>query len=190
MFNFYEHIELWNPPPRKVTRQGERSKRYKHIWFNKKCKYCGKEAQGTDHLHPIIYGGRWKYHNLVPACKSCNTQKDAKSYDLFAFNMAWKNQGCKDNKKHSHLILQFRKLAKILKKKYKNPSSYMHQTGEVFTKNNLYIKIIWDDLGVENIRCTEDTGLSFIRDFQIGFKFKAKVKRKDNWRVSTIKIVD
>jgi 5-methylcytosine-specific restriction endonuclease McrA len=43
------------------------------------CHYCGRAfipAELTmDHIVPIARGGRSTKGNLVPACKSCNTQK-------------------------------------------------------------------------------------------------------------------
>lgn len=47
--------------------------RYKHC-----CAYCGKRRKGKltqDHITPLSQGGGHTYTNIVPACRSCNSQK-------------------------------------------------------------------------------------------------------------------
>lgn len=53
-------------------------------WWKRKraagiCHYCGKTvgpAELTmDHIVPLARGGRSEKFNLVPCCKTCNTQK-------------------------------------------------------------------------------------------------------------------
>jgi hypothetical protein len=39
------------------------------------CWYCGKEANTIDHMVPLAKGGKNRYGNLVPACRSCNGNK-------------------------------------------------------------------------------------------------------------------
>jgi len=43
------------------------------------CHYCGKAVPPTeltmDHIVPIARGGRSTKGNVVPACKTCNTEK-------------------------------------------------------------------------------------------------------------------
>ena len=40
------------------------------------CHYCG-EARGAtlDHIVPALYGGVYRFYNLVPACQKCNHDK-------------------------------------------------------------------------------------------------------------------
>lgn len=56
----------------------------KSRWWQQKtasgiCHYCGKKSAfkglTMDHLVPLSRGGRSTKDNLVPCCKSCNTQK-------------------------------------------------------------------------------------------------------------------
>lgn len=51
------------------------------------CAYCGcdlTEATKTiDHVIPRSKGGRSDYHNLVLACKSCNSHKSDKEVGTF-----------------------------------------------------------------------------------------------------------
>ncbi|MCK6617503.1 MAG: HNH endonuclease [Cyclobacteriaceae bacterium] len=43
---------------------------------NFECQYCGTKKELTlDHLIPSSRGGQHTWHNLVTACKSCNTRK-------------------------------------------------------------------------------------------------------------------
>lgn len=55
-------------------------------WWQQKtsagvCYYCGKKVAykdvTMDHLVPLARGGRSTKENLVPACKTCNTQKQS-----------------------------------------------------------------------------------------------------------------
>lgn len=44
------------------------------------CTYCGSDTDITlDHVIPIIRGGRHSLGNIVPACKSCNFTKQART---------------------------------------------------------------------------------------------------------------
>lgn len=54
------------------------------IWWKRKrasgrCYYCGERVPPRDltmdHLVPLVRGGTSAKHNLVPACKKCNSQK-------------------------------------------------------------------------------------------------------------------
>lgn len=55
----------------------EKCKKY----FNNKCAYCGKELPlSQDHFIPLSKGGEYTINNIIPACKSCNSQKNAKSF--------------------------------------------------------------------------------------------------------------
>jgi 5-methylcytosine-specific restriction endonuclease McrA len=52
------------------------------------CWYCGCDLDPfltfqVDHLHPVSRGGGNDLHNLVPACRSCNSAKHARTIDEF-----------------------------------------------------------------------------------------------------------
>ncbi len=44
-------------------------------YYGQRCVYCGRDATGFDHLHPVIKGGTEGLLNLAPCCKSCNSRK-------------------------------------------------------------------------------------------------------------------
>lgn len=55
---------------------------------NGHCVYCGVQIDPfltfhIDHLHPISRGGSNDPDNLLPACKSCNSSKSARSIEEF-----------------------------------------------------------------------------------------------------------
>ncbi len=48
--------------------------------YNHRCAYCDKRARGRltqDHITPLSKGGSHTMHNVVPACQSCNSKKNA-----------------------------------------------------------------------------------------------------------------
>jgi len=52
--------------------------------FENKCFYCGEELPlGPDHMTPLSKGGSNKFDNIVPACRSCNSRKHAKTFDEY-----------------------------------------------------------------------------------------------------------
>lgn len=52
-----------------------------HGWW---CHYCRTtQALTVDHVVPVSKGGRDVVSNLVPACRTCNSQKRGKDYDEF-----------------------------------------------------------------------------------------------------------
>lgn len=55
------------------------------IQHNNKCFYCGtdKEFLTQDHAIPLSRGGSDWIENIVPACKSCNSQKQAKTSEEY-----------------------------------------------------------------------------------------------------------
>lgn len=48
-------------------------------YFGGCCAYCLSRATSVDHLVPISRGGLDAPDNVVPACRSCNSSKNAKS---------------------------------------------------------------------------------------------------------------
>lgn len=49
--------------------------------FDNKCCYCGKQVEVTqDHFVPVSQNGEYTHNNIVPACLSCNTSKNNKSF--------------------------------------------------------------------------------------------------------------
>ena len=45
--------------------------------FDGRCAYCRATATTWDHLTPIARGGKTEPGNIVPACISCNSSKNA-----------------------------------------------------------------------------------------------------------------
>ena len=47
--------------------------------YGRRCVYCGRKMQRLtqDHIVPISKGGSHTYSNVVPACQSCNSSKNA-----------------------------------------------------------------------------------------------------------------
>lgn len=51
--------------------------------FGGKCAYCQRKANAWDHLNPVKDGGKTVPGNIVPACVSCNSSKNAMPIDRF-----------------------------------------------------------------------------------------------------------
>ena len=56
--------------------------------YNYACAYCGKkqselnevyEVLHQEHVTPLAHGGGYTANNIVPACRSCNAQKGART---------------------------------------------------------------------------------------------------------------
>ena len=46
--------------------------------YGGRCAYCRKKCKLTiDHIIPVIRGGATTKQNVVPACRSCNSKKNA-----------------------------------------------------------------------------------------------------------------
>ena len=51
------------------------------LHFDNGCAYCGKKLPlSQDHFIPIVDGGEYTHNNIIPACRSCNSSKGAKSF--------------------------------------------------------------------------------------------------------------
>lgn len=49
--------------------------------FDNKCAYCGKvEKLEQEHFIPVTKGGEYTKHNIIPACRSCNSSKLNKDF--------------------------------------------------------------------------------------------------------------
>lgn len=46
--------------------------------YGNRCVYCGTKATSQDHIVPMARGGSHTADNVVPACGSCNSSKNAK----------------------------------------------------------------------------------------------------------------
>lgn len=76
-FDFFDEAAL------KAEKQKARELRNSQWWKRKcdkgACHYCGKPFKPSeltmDHIVPISRGGKSTKGNVVPACKTCNTQK-------------------------------------------------------------------------------------------------------------------
>jgi 5-methylcytosine-specific restriction endonuclease McrA len=59
-------------------------RREKFMRFDNVCYYCGANKPLTeDHLIPLKRGGTDNIENIVPACRSCNSSKNASTVDEF-----------------------------------------------------------------------------------------------------------
>lgn len=47
--------------------------------LSKPCSYCSSKATTLDHVIPVSRGGKHEPENVVPACKSCNSSKGART---------------------------------------------------------------------------------------------------------------
>jgi hypothetical protein len=59
------------------------------LYFINSCAYCGKELQNLtqDHFIPLSKNGEYTKYNIVPSCKSCNSEKNNKNpYEWFEQN--------------------------------------------------------------------------------------------------------
>lgn len=75
-----------------MKRRGEVDVEYSHqewketvIFFKGECAYCGRtmhkgERLTRDHLKPVSEGGSTAQDNIVPACSSCNSSKNASEW--------------------------------------------------------------------------------------------------------------
>jgi 5-methylcytosine-specific restriction endonuclease McrA len=43
--------------------------------FDGRCAYCPSPATAWDHVVPVARGGETRPHNIVPACRPCNSSK-------------------------------------------------------------------------------------------------------------------
>ena len=54
--------------------------------YDNKCAYCGEGGELTrDHIIPFYFGGEHRIGNLIPACRSCNSSKNARLLSDFRY---------------------------------------------------------------------------------------------------------
>jgi len=64
-------------PATLTNEQWEKCKTY----FNNSCAFCGeKKPLEQEHFIPVTKDGEYSHNNIIPACKSCNDSKNAKSF--------------------------------------------------------------------------------------------------------------
>ncbi len=55
--------------------------------FDGKCAYCQKNGEITvDHITPLAKGGMNTFDNILPSCRTCNSSKQAKLFEVFCNN--------------------------------------------------------------------------------------------------------
>ena len=51
--------------------------------WDHKCAYCGDDATSLDHIVPKYKSGCSNRHNLVPACRRCNSNKASQPMEVW-----------------------------------------------------------------------------------------------------------
>ena len=95
-------FDIFDDSHLKKERQKARELRHSQWWKRKcakgACHYCGAPVKPKeltmDHVVPLIKGGRSTKGNVVPACKTCNTNK--KSMLPMEWDQYLKKAGCRD----------------------------------------------------------------------------------------------
>jgi 5-methylcytosine-specific restriction endonuclease McrA len=65
-----------------------------------KCGYCGDAATSLDHIIPRFKSGCSSRHNLLPACRKCNTNKASENMELWYKKQEYFNETKLDRIKH------------------------------------------------------------------------------------------
>lgn len=83
------------PLRKKPQKRTYRLPKTSEIWAKTRgrCFYCGVELDykttfTIDHIVPQLNGGEDALHNLVPACRNCNSGKGTKDIEQFRFHRA------------------------------------------------------------------------------------------------------
>jgi hypothetical protein len=71
--NEHEPLALLVELTPKLAKKRFRDEIYKS--WNHCCGYCGEPATSLDHIIPRFKSGSSNRHNLLPACRRCNTNK-------------------------------------------------------------------------------------------------------------------
>ncbi len=78
---FFEADEEHIRRERQKARDLRRSQWWKNRIGRGQCHYCGRKVAPAeltlDHIVPLVRGGRSTKGNCVPACKECNSRKQA-----------------------------------------------------------------------------------------------------------------
>lgn len=173
MFNFYEHVEFWNPPFHKANHIPYSKKKLLQLRKNDiRCVYCGKKASGFDHKIPKCMGGNNKSYNLVPACSLCNHHKDAIPFDIYPFYRAWFTE----DKFWGYS--KYKRWRKKLKKPY-----LLQQRGEVL-ENNGKLTIRWIEFKEE----IEHHQAPALKTLEVGTQFKAVILRDDDFKIRKLSL--
>lgn len=70
--------------------------------FNNSCAYCGKKLPlAQEHFLALNEGGEYTINNIIPSCKSCNSSKGTKNFDV------WYPKYKHYSKKREKIILKF-----------------------------------------------------------------------------------
>ena len=88
---FCSDFGFLKPVPKNLREQTSTGKRRRRIWRfqylypDQSCSYCGRSDVHltTDHVVPKSDGGARTLTNLVPACRSCNSDKKSLSLLMF-----------------------------------------------------------------------------------------------------------
>lgn len=85
-----DNAPLSGTPARPGSSRSFSSRVRAHVWeqSNGICHYCSRPLNpfrnfSIDHVVPFSLGGTEDFSNLVAACKTCNSRKHAKPYDVF-----------------------------------------------------------------------------------------------------------
>lgn len=63
-------------------------------YFNNRCAYCGKELPlEQEHFVALSRGGEYTHNNIIPACKGCNNNKRARTFEEWYLTYKYYDRG-------------------------------------------------------------------------------------------------